>query len=210
MLIPDNRTAKYIYIYNYFDNHLFSVRCSHICTDLGGGVPVTPHKSIWQVLIITGTFHIGISYFLTSSLHWNPETMCIIPTVSERIKYLGICFTKEMKTDWPMSSLIYAVISWLRPHKIILSFFFVPPYITCSYEFATNYHPSPFSITAFHVFPPTWVSVHFTFSKYNSSIYQNIITWNNSLYVVSWQNLCSHSMHTHALVWIWWWFQEPL
>lgn len=98
MLIPDNRTAKYIYIYNYFDNHLFSVRCSHICTDLGGGVPVTPHKSIWQVLIITGTFHIGISYFLTSSLHWNPETMCIIPKMfhqgdEDRLAYvfLDLC-----------------------------------------------------------------------------------------------------------------------
>ena len=98
MLIPDNRTAKKKKKkkhYNYFDNHLFSVRCSHVCTDLGGVVPVTPHKSIWQILIITCTFHIGMSCFLTSSLHLNPEIVCIIPKVfyqgdENRLAYVSL------------------------------------------------------------------------------------------------------------------------
>lgn len=74
---------------------MVSVRCSHVCTDLGGVVPVTPHKSIWQVLIITCTFHIGISWFLTSSLHWNLKTVCIIPKVfhqgdENRLAYVSL------------------------------------------------------------------------------------------------------------------------
>ena len=65
---PHNRTAKGDS--NYFDNHWVSLRDVPTYTHIWGiVVPFIPHKSIWQVFVITRAFHIRIS-FVFQRLPW--------------------------------------------------------------------------------------------------------------------------------------------
>lgn len=107
----------------------------------------------------------------------------------------------------PIFSLIYNGIFLLILPKAILLFFSAPLYITCSYELiALVQLPSLFS-KFFLLYECVCIII---FSKYISSVYQNITVWNNSMCVINQQILFSHFMLIHTQVGIWWWFWERI
>lgn len=76
-------------------------------------VPGTPHKSIWQVLITTCAFHMGISYVFQRLPCAEIPRSCVL---------FQKCFTKEMSTDLPMFPLTHNVISLFSLKSYCLSF----------------------------------------------------------------------------------------